>query len=177
MRVAMNRLDGKVALISGAARGIGAEVARLMASVGASVVIGDILTDIGEQTASEINSSGGGAAFVKLDVTSEADWQAAIDTAQSRFGKLDILVNNAGLFLGKSIDEASVEEWNRLVAVNMTGVFLGTKLATPALKAAGAESPEGSAVVNLSSIAGLVGAPRSSGSGLHYVQRPKPETL
>ncbi len=155
----MNRLDGKVALISGAARGIGAETTRQMCAVGAHVIIGDILEEAGQRTCDEINNSGGSAAFAKLDVTSETDWHAAIEAAKNNFGKLDILVNNAGLFLGKSIQEATVEEWNRLVSVNMTGVFLGTKLGTPALREAGADSPEGSAIVNLSSIAGLVGAP------------------
>jgi NAD(P)-dependent dehydrogenase (short-subunit alcohol dehydrogenase family) len=151
----MNRLDGKAALISGAARGIGAETARLMVEAGARIVIGDVLDERGRETAREL---GDAAVYVRLDVTSEADWNAAVAAALSRFGKLDILVNNAGLFLGKDIESASLEEWHRLCAVNLTGVFLGTKLALPALREAARASPAGSAIVNLASTAGIVGS-------------------
>src|ERR1700720_808358 len=151
----MNRLDGKVALISGAARGIGAETARLMIEAGARLAIGDVLDERGRETARGL---GDAAIYVHLDVTSEADWQAAIDAVVGRFGKLDILVNNAGLFLGKDIEAASLAEWHRLCAVNLTGVFLGTKLALPALREAAQTSPHGSVIVNLASTAGLVGS-------------------
>jgi len=154
----MNRLDGKVALISGGARGIGGETAMLMAKAGARVVIGDLLDEAGRQTVAAIRAAGGEAEYVHLDVTREDDWNAAIGTATSRFGKLDILVNNAGVFIGKGIEEISMEEWNRLVAVNMTGVFLGTRLAAPALREAAKGSEHGSAIVNLASIAGIVGS-------------------
>src|SRR6202162_606577 len=151
----MNRLDGKVALISGAARGIGAETARLMIEAGAKVAIGDVIDERGRETARGL---GDAALYVHLDVTTEADWDAAIAAAVSRLGKLDILVNNAGLFLGKDIESASLDEWHRLCAVNLTGVFLGTKLALPALRAAAQTSPAGSAIVNLASTAGIVGS-------------------
>ena len=151
----MNRLDGKVALISGAARGIGAETARLMIEAGARLAIGDVLDERGRETARGL---GDAAIYVHLDVTSEADWQAAIDAVVGRFGKLDILVNNAGLFLAKDIEAASLAEWHRLCAVNLTGVFLGTKLALPALREAAQTSPHGSVIVNLASTAGLVGS-------------------
>ena len=154
----MNRLDGKVALLSGAARGIGGETAKLMAAAGAKVVIGDLLDAQGAATVAEIQQAGGQAEYIHLDVTSEADWQAAIARATSRFGKLDILVNNAGVFTGLSIEEATLADWQKLVAVNMTGVFLGTKLCAPALREAAKASPHGSAIVNLASIAGLVGS-------------------
>jgi NAD(P)-dependent dehydrogenase (short-subunit alcohol dehydrogenase family) len=154
----MNRLDGKVALLSGAARGIGGETAKLMAAAGASVVIGDLLDAQGEATVAEIRKAGGQAEYIHLDVTSETDWQAAIARATGRFGKLDILVNNAGVFTGLSIEEATLADWQKLVAVNMTGVFLGTKLCAPALREAAKGSPHGSAIVNLASIAGLVGS-------------------
>lgn len=154
----MSRLDGKVALISGGARGIGAETARLMAIAGARVVVGDILDEATQETAAAIASTGSSAAAVRLDVTSEADWSAAIATAVNRFGKLDILVNNAGIFIGRDIEEATLDDWHRLVAVNMTGVFLGTKLAARALREAGEKSAHGSAIVNLASVAGLVGS-------------------
>jgi len=154
----MNRLDGKVALITGAARGIGGETARLMAEAGAKVVVADVLDERGRQTVDAVGAAGGQAEYIRLDVTREEDWAAAIDLATGRFGKLDILVNNAGVFVGKGIEEIGLDEWNRLVAVNMTGVFLGTKLAVPALREAARSSEHGSAIVNLASIAGIVGS-------------------
>ena len=154
----MNRLDGKVALISGAARGIGAETARRMAEAGAKIVIGDVLEDAARATVAEITKTGAQAQFVKLDVTSEASWTAAVAAATKQFGGLDILVNNAGIFLGRDFMEVSLEDWSKLVAINMTGVFLGTKMCAPALAARGANSPHGSAIVNLASVAGIVGS-------------------
>jgi NAD(P)-dependent dehydrogenase (short-subunit alcohol dehydrogenase family) len=154
----MSRLDGKVALISGAARGIGGETAQLMARAGAKVVIGDVLDERGHETVRAINDAGGRAEYVHLDVTKEADWAAAVEVAVARFGKLDVLVNNAGVFIGKGIEEISLDEWSRLVAVNMTGVFLGTRVAIPALREAAKTSEHGSAIVNLASIAGIVGS-------------------
>ena len=154
----MNRLDGKVALVSGAARGIGAETARLMAEAGARVALGDVLDEQGTQTARAIENAGGMALYTRLDVTSEDDWNAAVAAVVSRFGRLDVLVNNAGLFLGKDIESATLAEWQRLCAVNLTGVFLGTKLCLPALREAARHSPVGSAIVNLSSTAGIVGS-------------------
>jgi NAD(P)-dependent dehydrogenase (short-subunit alcohol dehydrogenase family) len=151
----MNRLDGKVALISGAARGIGAETARLMVEAGARVAVCDVLDEQGRET---VRTLGGSALYQHLDVTGEEDWNAAIAAAVARFGKLDILVNNAGLFLGKDIENVTLAEWQRLSAVNLTGVFLGTKLALPALREAARTSPCGSAIVNLASTAGLVGS-------------------
>jgi NAD(P)-dependent dehydrogenase (short-subunit alcohol dehydrogenase family) len=154
----MNRLDGKVALISGAARGIGAETARKMAAAGAAVVIGDVLVDRARETAKEITDAGGKALALALDVTTEESWSTAVAAATRQFGKLDILVNNAGIFLGKDLMEATLEEWNRLVAINMTGVWLGTKACAPALAESGKSSRHGSAIVNLASVAGLVGS-------------------
>jgi 3(or 17)beta-hydroxysteroid dehydrogenase len=151
----MNRLDGKVALISGAARGIGAETARLMVEAGARVAIGDVLDERGRETARAL---GDGALYQHLDVTSEEDWNAAITATAARFGGIDILVNNAGMFLGKGIEEASLDEWHRLAAINLTGVFLGTKLTLPVLRERGQASEHGSAIVNLASVAGLVGS-------------------
>ncbi len=154
----MNRLDGKVALISGAARGIGGETAQLMAKAGARLVVGDVLDDRGRQTVAAISATGAQAEYVHLDVTRQEDWTAAIDLAVSRFGKLDVLVNNAGVFVGKGIEDISMDEWNKLVAVNMTGVFLGTKLAVPALREAAQLSEHGSSIVNPASVAGIVGS-------------------
>jgi len=154
----MNRLDGKVALISGAARGIGAETARKMAAAGATVVVGDVLAERVRETAKEITEAGGKALALALDVTTEESWTAAVAAAIKQFGKLDILVNNAGMFLGKDLMDATMEEWNRLVAVNMTGVWLGTRACAPALAESGKTSRHGSAIVNLASVAGLVGS-------------------
>ncbi|HTO83298.1 MAG TPA: glucose 1-dehydrogenase [Methylomirabilota bacterium] len=154
----MNRLDGKIAFLSGAARGIGAETARLMVEAGARVVIGDILDERGRETARALEAAGGSALYVHLDVTRAADWTAAIAAAVARFGGIDILVNNAGIFIGKGIEESTAEDWERLCAVNLTGVILGTQAALPALRARAAASPQGGAIVNLSSIVGLVGS-------------------
>jgi NAD(P)-dependent dehydrogenase (short-subunit alcohol dehydrogenase family) len=154
----MNRLDGKIALISGAARGIGAEAARLMVAAGAKVAVADVLQERGRETARGLESAGGDAFYTHLDVTREEDWTAAIAAVTGRFGQLDILVNNAGIFLGKSLEEATLEDWHRLCAVNLTGVFLGTKLALPALRETAQRSPHGSAIVNLSSVGGIVGS-------------------
>jgi 3(or 17)beta-hydroxysteroid dehydrogenase len=154
----MNRLDGKVAFLSGAARGIGGAAATLMASVGAKVVIGDVLEERGRQTVREIEAAGGQATFVPLDVTQEASWTAALDATVKQYGGLDILVNNAGIFVGKGVEDASMDDWHRLVAVNLTGVVLGTRVALPHLKARAKDSPHGSAIVNLASVAGLVGS-------------------
>jgi NAD(P)-dependent dehydrogenase (short-subunit alcohol dehydrogenase family) len=154
----MNRLDGKVAFLSGAARGIGGATAKLMASVGAKIAIGDVLDERGRQTAKEIEAAGGQALYVSLDVTQEGSWAAALDATVKKFGKVDVLVNNAGIFNGKGVEDASLDEWNRLVAVNLTGVVLGTRAALPHLKVAGQKNEHGSAIVNLASVAGLVGS-------------------
>jgi 3(or 17)beta-hydroxysteroid dehydrogenase len=154
----MNRLDGKIAFISGAARGIGAATARLMVEAGAKVAIGDVLDERGDETARAIAGSDNAAIYKHLDVTHEEECEAVIAATVSHFGGLDILVNNAGLFLGKDIEEASLDEWHRLCAVNLTGVFLGTKLALPALRERARQSAHGSAIVNLASVAGLVGS-------------------
>ena len=154
----MNRLDGKVALVSGAARGIGAETARKMAAAGASVVIGDVLAGRAGETAEQITRAGGKALALALDVTEEASWADSVAAATREFGKLDILVNNAGIFLGKDLMDATMEDWSRLVAINMTGVWLGTKACAPALAESGKSSRHGSAIVNLASVAGIVGS-------------------
>ena len=154
----MNRLDGKVALVSGGARGIGAETARLMVEVGARVAIGDVLDERVRETARALKRAGGEAVSIHLDVTREADWTEAIAAVVGRFDGLDILVNNAGIFNGRSIEDATLADWQRLCGVNLTGVFLGTKLALPALRARARRSVYGSVIVNVSSIAGLVGS-------------------
>lgn len=144
-------MQDKVALITGAASGMGESTARIFAREGAKVVVADILTDEGERVASEIVVSGGAAQFVTLDVTSEAQWQAAVDVTVSRYGRLDILVNNAGLS-GAVPDRMDVEYFDKLMAVNARGNFLGMKYAIPKMQAAG-----GGSIVNMSSISGIIG--------------------
>jgi len=150
----MGRLDGKVALISGGARGQGATEAKLFVREGAKVVFGDVLDAEGRHVEEEIRAAGGEATYVHLDVTQEEHWRAAVDTAVQRYGKLNVLVNNAGILLRKSIEDTTVEEWDRIMAVNLKGVFLGTKAAIPAMRRAG-----GGSIINISSTAGLVGSP------------------
>lgn len=154
----MGKLDGRVALISGAARGIGAQAARRMVDEGAKVVIGDVRDELGRKTAEEIDGGRGVCRFTHLDVTDPDNWQGAVDETVEAFGRLDILVNNAGVFIGRSLEEISLDEWKTLVDVNLTGTFLGTRIAAPALREAAKDTPHGSVIVNLSSIAGLVGS-------------------
>jgi NAD(P)-dependent dehydrogenase (short-subunit alcohol dehydrogenase family) len=129
-----------------------------MVAAGAKVAIGDLLDERGRETVRALEAAGGQALYVHLDVTRAEDWAAAIAAAVGRFGGLDILVNNAGVFIAKGIEESTAADWERLCGVNLTGVFLGTKAALPALRERGAASPQGSAIVNLSSIAGVIGS-------------------
>ena len=147
------RLEGKVAIISGGARGMGAVEARLFAREGASVGIADILEDEGRRLEAEIAEAGGQASFIKLDVTSEDDWQRAVESIVRSYGKLDALVNNAGIFHLATVEDTTVEDWDQILSVNGKGVFLGTKAAIPEMRRAG-----GGSIVNISSIAGLVGS-------------------
>ena len=153
------RLEGKVALISGGARGQGAVEAKLFAREGAKVVFGDILDESGKQVEAEIHEAGGEAAYVHLDVTREDDWRTAVNTAIDRYGKLDILVNNAGILIRKGIEDTTEEDWDRIMGVNAKGAFLGTKHSIPAMRQAG-----GGSIVNISSTAGLVASPSGSAS-------------
>ena len=146
------RLAGKVALVSGGASGMGQSEATILAREGAKVTVGDILEAEGRQVAEKIVKDGGQGLFVKLDVTSEADWREAIAATVRSFGKLDILVNNAGISGTFDPDMLSTAAWDALMAVNAKGVFLGMKYAIPALTQAG-----GGAIVNISSISGFVG--------------------
>ena len=147
------RLESKVVLISGGARGQGAAEAKMMAREGAKVVFGDVQDEDGKKVEAEIRELGHEATYVHLDVTREDDWRTAIETAVSRYGKLDVLVNNAGILIRKSIEETSEEDWDRIMAINAKGVFLGTKHAIPAMRRAG-----GGSIINISSTAGLVGS-------------------
>ena len=149
------RLEGKVALISGGARGMGAEEALLFAREGAKVVIGDVLEGEGRDVAASI--PGGGAIFVRLDVTKEEDWRRAVSLAEEVYKRLDILVNNAGVSAVGGIEDTTVEEWDRVMEVNAKGVFLGTREAIPAMQRAGGDS-----IINISSQLGIVAMSESS---------------
>jgi NAD(P)-dependent dehydrogenase (short-subunit alcohol dehydrogenase family) len=146
------RLEGKVAIVSGAASGMGAATARRFAKEGARVVIADTLEEEGRAVASDIVRANGTAEFMKLDVTNEADWKAVVDATVQKFGKLDIMVNNAGISGSAVTDMLDTDAWDKLMAVNSRGVFLGTKYAVLAMKQAG-----GGSIINLSSISGVTG--------------------
>ncbi|WP_281253287.1 glucose 1-dehydrogenase [Mycobacterium numidiamassiliense] len=145
------RVEGKVALISGGARGMGAEDARLLVEEGAQVVIGDILDDEGKALAAEI---GDAARYVHLDVTQPDQWDAAVATAVSEFGKLNVLVNNAGTVALGQLKNFDLAKWQKVIDVNLTGTFLGMRVAVEPMTAAG-----GGSIINVSSIEGLRGAP------------------
>ena len=151
------RLAGKVAFISGGARGMGATEAKLFANEGAAVAIGDVLEEAGKRTEAEINQSGGRALFVSLDVTSEQSWLDAIGATVAKFGRLDILVNNAGVSAHGMIEFTTEADWDRVMDVNSKGPFLGTKAAIPEMRKSG-----GGSIINISSQLGLVGTEMSS---------------
>lgn len=151
----MGRLDGKSAIVTGAASGMGAAESRLFAREGARVILADVSDELGEQVAAEIRAGGGEALYIHADVSSEADWKALIAAALERHGGLDALVNNAGLSSGSEPDPASTEGWHRIMAVNATGVFLGCTHGAEAMRGSG---PPGGSIVNISSIYGLVGS-------------------
>ena len=151
----MGRVDGKVALISGGARGMGASHARLLVTEGAKVVIGDILDDEGKALADDL---GDAARFVHLDVTQPDQWKAAVSTALQEFGKLNVLVNNAGIVNGSPLHKFDLTKWQQILDVNLTGTFLGMQVAVEPMIAAG-----GGSIINVSSIEGLRGAPWAHG--------------
>ncbi|MFO8099796.1 MAG: glucose 1-dehydrogenase [Salinibacter sp.] len=148
----MGRVSGKTALITGAALGIGRAAARMLAAEGAQVAITDINEEAGQEAADALSAEGLEVAFFEHDVASEADWARVVDAVQATFGPPDVLVNNAGIYQIEPLDEMSLEDWHRLMDVNVTGVFLGMKHCTPLMREQGRGS-----VVNLSSVAGLVG--------------------
>jgi NAD(P)-dependent dehydrogenase (short-subunit alcohol dehydrogenase family) len=148
----MDRLTGRVALVTGAAGGIGAATARRLASEGAAVLATDVQDSAGAQVAKEITEAGGRCAYLHLDVTSPPEWEAAVAAAVAEFGGLDILVNNAGVADRGAIEECTLDDWNKTIGIDQTGVFLGMKSAAAALAASGHGS-----VINISSIYGTIG--------------------
>ncbi|GAC49963.1 glucose 1-dehydrogenase [Gordonia aichiensis] len=151
----MGRVDGKVAIITGGARGTGAEHARALVAEGGKVVIGDILDDEGKALAAQIGES---ARYVRLDVTSPDDWQAAVATAVDDFGKVNVLVNNAGIVNGSTVQQFRLDKWKQIIDVNLTGTFLGIQSVADPMIAAG-----GGSIINVSSVEGLRGSPWAHG--------------
>ena len=159
-----NRLTGKVALITGAARGMGAAEAQLFAREGAKVVLADVLDHEGQHLTAEINrASPGQCAYAHLDVTSASDWQTAVALAVRTFGSLGILVNNAGIYRTSGVEQTTEPEWQRVIDVNQKGVWLGMKAAIHAMRQAG-----GGSIINISSIFGLIG---SGGSAAYHATK------
>ncbi|MGI9616259.1 MAG: SDR family NAD(P)-dependent oxidoreductase [Acidimicrobiales bacterium] len=155
------RLAGKVALITGGARGQGAEEGRLFAAEGATVILTDVLDDEGKAVAADTEN----ASYLRLDVTSEADWEAVVDSVVAEHGQLDVLVNNAGIDLVKRLDATPLEDFERVVAINQTGTFLGMRTVARALQ----KIEKGGSIINISSVAGVEGvAGHGAYSGTKY---------
>ena len=146
------RLNGKVAIVTGAANGMGQSESLIFAREGAKVVVADLLETEGRQVADKVKAAGGQAIFVKLDVVNEAEWEKAVKATVDAFGKLDVLVNNAGISGTYDPDTLSTSAWDRIMEINARGVFLGMKHAIPAMQRAG-----GGSIINISSISGVVG--------------------
>ena len=157
------RLENKVVLISGGARGMGAVEAKMFTAEGASVVFGDILDEEGKQVEAKIREAGGEATYVHLDVTQEEDWQRAMDVVMSKYGRLNILINNAVIVprysASDKVEGITEESWDQVMDVNVKGVFLGTKSAIPLMRAVG-----GGSIVNISSGAGIAPSPETPAS-------------
>jgi 3(or 17)beta-hydroxysteroid dehydrogenase len=150
----VGRVEGKIALITGGARGLGEATGRTMAKEGATVILTDMLDDVGTALAASINGEGGKAEYIHQDVTDEASWDTITSGIVDRYGRLDIVVNNAGVVLDANVEDTTLDGWRHVNAVNSEAVFLGTRAAIKVMKA---QDPTGGSIVNISSIAGLVG--------------------
>jgi cyclopentanol dehydrogenase len=148
-----NRLAGKVALVTGAARGQGAAEARLFGAEGASLVVTDVRDDLLEELRSELAKADVPVLALHLDVSSEAEWATAVGQAEQTFGRLDVLVNNAGVLTMAGVEDTSIDQWNRIIAVNQTGVWLGMKHSIPLMRRSG-----GGSIINISSVYGIIGS-------------------
>ena len=153
------RVQGKVALVTGGASGIGRGCAETLAAEGAAVVITDVQDDKGAEVAAAIAKAGGRCEYLRHDVTDEAAWEGVVGQVKARHGRLDILVNNAGIAVGGSILEMTLADWRKQTAVNLDGVFLGVKHAIPLMRVSG----DGGSIINMSSVAGLKGAATLAG--------------
>jgi len=157
------RLKGRVALVSGGLRGIGLACVERFLAEGAEVVLTDLEAQDSALVGETLGRLGQAASYVRANVTSEDDWQAALDAVTQRHGKLHILVNNAGIDLTGPVAETSLEGWRRIMSINVDGVFLGVRTFVPLMAASGAEVPGGASIINVSSIMGLVGMSEVSG--------------
>lgn len=158
----MNRMDGKVALVTGAGRGIGAAVCTRLARAGATVLVSDLEEADSRRVVDAITESKGSAVALRLDVTSEVDWRGAARLAEETLGGLDVLVNNAGIAFAKPTERTGLDDWRRITAVNLDSVFLGTRACLGLLRQRAPRWPGGAAIVNVSSIFGLVGSEAAS---------------
>ncbi|MGH2318604.1 SDR family NAD(P)-dependent oxidoreductase [Planococcus sp. SE5232] len=158
----MSRLDGKVAIITGAASGMGLAGAQLFAKEGAKIVATDVVTDALEEKVNEIKLNGGEAIALRLDVSQPDSWKEVIEKTIETYGKIDILVNNAGIHIAKGILEAEMDDWNKVMAINSTGVWLGMQAVIPHMQKNG-----GGSIVNTSSIAAILGG-MGDGHGAAY---------
>lgn len=159
----MKRLDGKVAIVTGAAGGIGLAIAQLFAKEGAKVTATDIKFDLLQQETAKINAAGGDAIAINLDVTSEEGWKQTVQETIAKYGKIDILVNNAGIHLVKSVLDSTVSDWEKVNVINSTSAFIGTREVVPEIMKVGKGS-----IINVSSIAALLGGDMSDGGGAAY---------
>ena len=159
----MADLDGRAAIVTGGARGIGGATAKALAAAVAAVVVTDVLRAEGEATAAAIRAAGGAASFIAHDAANEGDWERVFAFAAERHGGPHIVVNNAGIFIERPLEEMTLDEWRRLAAVNLDGVFLGVKHGMRALKETCPRGGPSGSIVNLSSVAGIIGSPLSAG--------------
>lgn len=148
----MARMTGKVALVTGAASGMGREHCLLFAEEGAQIVATDVNLEGVQETISQVKAQGGEGMALSHDVTSESDWSAVVDAAVKQFGRIDVLVNNAGIAHTGRVDETTLEDWQRVMNINATGPFLGIKAVVPAMR------ERGGSIINISSVYGLFGA-------------------
>jgi NAD(P)-dependent dehydrogenase (short-subunit alcohol dehydrogenase family) len=158
----MNRVDGKVAIVTGGARGLGAASSKRLAEGGAQVVLTDLREELGEKTAEEINQAGGSAIFLTQDTASEEQWIEVVAKTKEHFGGVDILLNNAGIGTGGRIDKMELKDWQYMMGINMEGVFLGMKHCIPPMRERAEKWPGGGSIINISSIMGFIGAPGST---------------
>ena len=158
----MTELKDRIALVTGAAGGIGFEIAKTFAEAGAKVVLSDLLVKEGTEASERLNAKNFETRFIKHDVTNENEWVEVISEISDLFGGLDILVNNAGIIIQKPLNETSLEEWRRAMAVNLDSVFLGTKIASQEIMKRSANSSISGSIINMSSVAGIVGIANNS---------------
>jgi 3alpha(or 20beta)-hydroxysteroid dehydrogenase len=172
------RIKGKVALITGGARGMGASHGRVLAAQGAKVVLADVLDDLGAETAARLRDDGLEVQYAHLDVTRLEDWDAAVRVTEGAYGKLNVLVNNAGILGSGTVIDCTLEQWHAVIAVNQTGVFLGMQRTVPAMRRAG-----GGSIINISSVAATLGtafesiAYHASKAAVHLLTRAAAVTL